>query len=96
MEEDGEKERNVSGTGVGRAVGWNKRALVDYTRCRAGKGNLLSWKKILNPGLEDVMCRRCGKSGAHVALVYIEGEKLGGRFRSWEQADDPKRVLRKV
>lgn len=46
----------------------NRKALVNYTRCRTGKGNLLRWEKILGPDLGDTMCRRYR---AHVALVCV-------------------------
>lgn len=46
--------------GTGRVVRWNGRALINYTRCRTGKGNLLGWKKILVPGLDD------NTSGVHM------------------------------
>ena len=60
------------------------------------QGNLLRWKKTLDPGLEDVTCRKCGEAeetGAHMALVCFENEGLGRRFGSWEQA---KRWRKKV
>lgn len=78
----------------GRAVRWGRKALVNYTRCRTGKGDLLRWKKILDPDLEGVTCRRCAEAeemGAHVALVCIENKELGRRFGSWGQIDDSKR-----
>ena len=56
---------------MGRIVRWNSKALVNYTRCRTGKGNLLKWKQVLDPDLEDTWCKKCdtvGETGAHVAL----------------------------
>ena len=50
--------------------------------------------------MDDDRCRECGlaeETGAHIALVCREMEDIGSgrRFGSWEQADDPKRVIRK-
>ena len=84
---------------MGRVVGWNRRAQANYTRYRTGKGNLLRWKKTLDPGPEDTSCRRCGRAEetrTHVALTCSENEELGRRFGSWEQVGDPERVFRKV
>ena len=72
---------------MGRVIGWDRKALVSYKRCRTSKGNLLRWKKRLDPGLEDVTYRICGEAeetGAHVGLVCFENEGLGRRFGSWE------------
>ena len=41
VEEKEEEERKVEGTGKGRVIGWGRMAMVNYTRCRTGKGNLL-------------------------------------------------------
>ena len=86
---------------MGRVTSWKKRkAVINYTRCRTGKGNMLRWQKILGPGLDDDQCRECSlaeETGTHIALVCREMEEvgLGRRFGSWEQADDPERVIRK-
>ena len=32
-----EQERKVHGAGMGRVMRWNRKALVNYTSCRAGK-----------------------------------------------------------
>ncbi|KAF8424974.1 hypothetical protein EV426DRAFT_701239 [Tirmania nivea] len=40
----------------------------------------------------DVSCRACGRydeTGHHLALVCGDGEWLGRRFGSWEDADNP-------
>ena len=55
-----EQLRKIRGAGMGRVVRWNLKTLVNYTRYRTGKENLLRWKKILDPGLEGVMCRNVG------------------------------------
>ena len=96
-----EAERRVKGCGMGRVTVWKKRkAVINYTRCGMGKGNMLRWQKILDSDLEDDRCRECGlaeETGAHIALICREIEEvgLGRRFGSWEQADDPERVMRK-
>ena len=40
------------------------------------------------------MCANVEEIGAHLALVCIENERLERHFGSWEQIDDPKRVLK--
>lgn len=73
--------------------------LVNYTMCRTGIGNLLRWKTVLDPGLEDTSYRGCGgaeEAGTHTALICSENGELGRRFGSWGQADDPERVFRQV
>lgn len=86
-----ERERRVKGCGMGRVIGWKgRKAIVNYTRCRTGKGNLLRWQKILDPDLEDGRCRECGlaeETGAHIALVCRELQRteiLGIREKVWE------------
>ncbi|KAF8418411.1 hypothetical protein EV426DRAFT_707552 [Tirmania nivea] len=47
----------------------------------------------------ELAIRGCGRSeetGTHVALVCLEGEKLGREFGSWEEMDDLRRVTRRV
>ena len=85
-----EEERTVQGSGIGTVIRWEKRAIINYTRCRTGKGNLR---------VESTLCRGCGRfeeTGAHVALVCLENEKLGRHFGSWEQADDPNQVFKTI
>ncbi|KAF8423062.1 hypothetical protein EV426DRAFT_717717 [Tirmania nivea] len=75
-----------------------KKAVVNYTRFRSGKGGFAVWKQTLGEGDGDVSCRICGRydeTGHHVALVCGEGEWLGRRFGSWEDIDSLKLVLRK-
>ena len=96
-----EGEQRVPGCGMGRVTGWRSRkAVINYTRCRMGKGNLLRWQMILDPDLEDDRCRECGlaeETGAQFALVCRELENVGlvKRFGSWKQVDDPDRVIRR-
>lgn len=81
---------------MGSITRWkSRRAVVNYMRCRTGKGNMRIWQKILDPNLEDDQCRECGlaeETGTHIALVCREMEGLGiagRRFGSWEvQVDD--------
>lgn len=47
-------ERCVRGTGMGRTLKWNRKALYNYTQCRAGKG-LGMWRFTLDPWEEDQM-----------------------------------------
>ena len=86
-----ERERRVKGPGMGRVIGWDRKGLVNYTQCRTGKENLLRWKKILDPDLEDVSGRKCGgaeESGAHVALVCFENEGLQFETEIWQLESD--------
>jgi len=89
-------ERCVKGTGSGRVLKWNRKALLNYTQCRTGKGRLGWWRYTLDPW-EDPMCRVCFnlETGRHVALVCTAGEWLGRRWSSWKQADDRKVWMRK-
>ena len=51
-------ERAVEGYGKGRVPGWNRRALVNYTHTRKGKGNLMVWRFF--HGKADLeRCRMC-------------------------------------
>ncbi|KAF8416436.1 hypothetical protein EV426DRAFT_705895 [Tirmania nivea] len=71
------RERRVRGFGIGRVIGWERRAVVNYTRCRSGKGNFATWRQILGEGDGDVSCKSCRRydeTGHHVALVC--GEEL--------------------
>src|SRR5205807_985897 len=84
-------DREVTGTGRGRTLKWNRKALLNYTQCRTGKGRLGMWRYTLDPW-EDPTCREEGcdalETGKHVALSCISGEWLGRRWSSWEQADN--------
>lgn len=91
------KEGEVGGTGKGRVVRWESKAMRSYTQCRTGKGNLGVWKNKLNSEV-DLTCRKCGKypeTGAHIALSCIEAEGLGRRWSNWKQIDERKRWFRK-
>ena len=70
----GERRRGkVKGTGW---VG------VNYVHCRTGKGNLQSWRSVLDDRV-DPECLRCGRyaeTGRHVALVRTHGEAVGRRW----------------
>ncbi|KAF8416447.1 hypothetical protein EV426DRAFT_686075 [Tirmania nivea] len=84
------RERKVFGYGLGRVVRWNRRAVVNYSRCRSGKGDFAVWKRTLGEEDGDATCRHCRKyeeSGRHIAFVCGEGEWLGRRFGSWEDVD---------
>jgi len=89
-------ERCVQGTGMGRVLKWNRKALYNYTQCRTGKGRLGWWRYTLDPW-EDLTCAECHnlETGRHVALVCIAGEWIGRRWSSWEQADDRNVWMRK-
>ena len=76
-----ENERKVRGTGQGRAIRWNRKALHNFAQCRTGKGRIARWRRQLDPWA-DASCHRCGEeleTGAHIALICIEGEFLGRR-----------------
>lgn len=60
--------------------GKNRKARVNYTQCRTGKGKLQVWRHVL----EDV------------ALSCPAGEWLGRRWSTWEQAEERERWLRKI
>ena len=68
-------ERCVKGTGMGRVLKWNRKALLNYTQCRTGKGRLGWWRYTLDPW-EDPTCGECHnlETGRHVALVCTAGE----------------------
>ncbi|KAF8430372.1 hypothetical protein EV426DRAFT_708553 [Tirmania nivea] len=81
-----------------RAIKGERKALVNFTRCRTGKGDLLTWRKKLDPGLDNTLCRGCGRyeeTGENIALVCSGGEGLGRRFGNWEEMDDLKRTTRR-
>ncbi|KAF8455176.1 hypothetical protein BGX38DRAFT_1169497, partial [Terfezia claveryi] len=64
-----------------RVVRWNRKARLNYVQCRTGKGNLKSWRSVLDDS-EDSTCRTCGRhveTGYHVALVCPRGEEIGRR-----------------
>jgi len=72
--------RCVRGTGMGRVLKWNRKALYNYTQCRTGKGRLGMGVHTLDPW-EDPTCTAedCYEleTGRHVAMVCISGEWLG-------------------
>ncbi|KAF8419560.1 hypothetical protein EV426DRAFT_719904 [Tirmania nivea] len=53
-------ERSVKGFGMGRVVKWHRKAVVNYTRCRSGKGDFAVWKQILGKHDGDISCRGRG------------------------------------
>jgi len=76
-----------------RTLKWNRKALLNYTQCRTGKGMLRMWRYTLDPW-EDPTCNAedCYEleTSKHVALVCISGEWIGRRWSTWEQADEKK------
>jgi len=50
MDEKGEGRERSEGNGDGEPLRWNRRALLNYTQCRTGKGKLVVWT--------GVQCRR--------------------------------------
>ena len=91
------RERKVKGTGMGSAIRWNWKALLNFSHCRTGKGRLGVWKHLLNPWSDPTcrMCREDQETGNHIALSCPEGEWLGRRWSSWEQMDEKERWMRK-
>jgi len=55
-----EEEGRVKGTGMGRVVGWNRRARVNYVHCRTSKGNPQAWRHKLDDSV-DPEFRKCGR-----------------------------------
>ena len=78
MEEKEGGEENCKRHGGGN---WNRKVRVNYVHCRTGKGNLQSWRHVLDSDISD-QCRKCGRyaeTGKHVALVCIHGGDIGRR-----------------
>ena len=75
------------GYGLGRAVGWGRKALTNYTHTRTGKGKIGHWRELV--GQRDAGCRRCDASvedGDHVAF-HCGGRAEGRRWSSWEDLE---------
>ena len=92
-----EKERRLKGVGMGRVVGWNRKAGVAYVQCRTGKGNLQAWCHKIGKA-DDPECRKCGRyaeTGKHIALVCTHGEDIGRRWSTWEDMDNRARWAKK-
>lgn len=73
--------RMVVGTGMGRAIKWNCKALYNFSHCRTGKGRIGRWRHLLDP-LAGPACRRRGEieeTGNYIALPCPEGEWIGRR-----------------
>ena len=80
-------ERECEGFGMGRAMEWGRRALMNYTHARTGKGKLGYWRELV--GRRDTGCRTCGASMEdvdHVAFYCRERAK-GRRWASWVEME---------
>ena len=90
-------ERAVEGYGKGRIPGWNRRAVVNYTHTRTGKGNLMVWRFLLGK-VDSEGCRLCQsprETGTHRAFGCLKGEWRGRRWSSWRQMDEKARWVKK-
>ena len=64
---------------------------------RAAKGNLQSWRQILDNNLDPIWgCGNYSETGRHVALSCIEGKWLGRKWGAWGDMDDSKKWKKQV
>lgn len=94
-------EREVKGTGMGRILRWNRKALLNYTQCRAGKGRLGMWRYTLDPYLQCGRIPRTGNWQTCGAGMHVGGreESVDEQGEGWGQRGDHRfggRVLYQV